>query len=61
MDRERWEKIEKLFQAAWELPAGEQDSFLAVQCSGDDKLRNEVRALLNQRSAGVLDHPDWKD
>ena len=26
---ERWEKIEKLFYAAWQMPASERESFLA--------------------------------
>jgi serine/threonine protein kinase len=54
MDRERWQQIEKLFHSAWQLPAGERESFLAGQCGGDDGLRREVLALLNQRSSGAF-------
>ena len=54
MERERWEQIEKLFHAAWQVPAGERESFLAGRCGGDDGLREEVQALLNQRSSGLF-------
>ncbi len=58
MDRERWEQIEKLFHQAWELPAGERESFLAGRCGGDDSLRLRVQALLDQRSSGAFDAAD---
>jgi len=54
MDRARWEQIEELFHAAWQVPAGERESYLAGRCAGDDLLRQEVLAMLNQRSSGAF-------
>ncbi|HMB53064.1 MAG TPA: tetratricopeptide repeat protein [Thermoanaerobaculia bacterium] len=49
---ERWRRIEELFAAAVELPAGERDAFLAAACD-DAGLRREVEELLAaDRGAG---------
>src|ERR1035438_7348812 len=55
MDRERWEQIEKLFHAAWQVPAERREIFLAGRCGGDDDMRRAVEALLNQASSGAFD------
>jgi len=60
MDRERWEQIEKLFQAAWQVPAERREIFLAGRCGGDDDMRRAVQALLNQASSGAFDVADRK-
>src|SRR5438552_5999422 len=39
-------KIEQLFHAALELPAEEQDAFLATECGEQSDLREAVRRLL---------------
>jgi len=46
MDPERWHKINELFHAALETPAGERDLFLDDTCAGDNELREEVESLL---------------
>ena len=58
MDRERWEQIEKLFHAAWQVPAERREIFLAGRCGGDDDMRRAVDALLNQASSGAFDVAD---
>ncbi len=48
MDRERWLKIERLYDAAHERDASERSQFLAEACAGDESLRREVESLLAQ-------------
>jgi len=55
MDAERWEQVERVFQAALDLPPDEHEGFLKRSCVGDDALEREVRSLLrSQRQAGVF-------
>ncbi len=51
MDRERWLKVEKLYHAARERPAGERERFLMNACAGDESLRRELESLLAQHEA----------
>src|SRR5688572_27201521 len=46
-DRGRHERLEGLFAAARELPAGERAAFVAAQCGGDESLRTELMELLD--------------
>src|SRR5436190_16142117 len=46
MDAERWTHVERLLQAALDLPSGEHEAFLKRSCAGDDALARDVRALL---------------
>ncbi|MGO8819431.1 MAG: protein kinase domain-containing protein [Terriglobia bacterium] len=48
MERERWRKIERLYDAALERDSSERAQFLAEACAGDESLRREVEALLAQ-------------
>ena len=48
MTPERWELIERLFQAALTLGATERSAFLVEECAGDLTLRQEVESLLAQ-------------
>ena len=48
MDRERWRKIERLYDAALERDSSERAQFLAEACVGDESLLREVEALLAQ-------------
>jgi len=41
-----WDRVEELFLAAADLPAGEQQRFLDAACAGDETLRNEVESLI---------------
>ena len=46
MTPERWRQIEELFHAALEREAGERTALLASACANDERLRQEVEALL---------------
>jgi len=48
VERERWRKIERLYDAALESDASQRSQFLARACAGDESLRREVEALLAQ-------------
>src|SRR5579872_1416136 len=43
---ERWDKIQSVFQAAVELPAGQRAAFLDDACADDAAVRAEVETLL---------------
>lgn len=56
MHKDRWERIELLFADAVELTVARRAAFLARACGDDDKLREEIDALLHAHDApGVLD------
>src|SRR5215203_1125305 len=46
MTPERWQLVERLFQAALALEASERAAFLGAECAGDLELRKEVASLL---------------
>ena len=46
MDKQRWERIKELLDAAAQLPPGQRASFLATACVDDKSLRAEVENLL---------------
>ncbi len=46
MDADRWNTIERVFDAALDRPPEERASFLDSACGDDGALRNEVEALL---------------
>src|SRR5438105_4142423 len=48
MSPERWKQIEEVFQSALDLPRAERRGFIAGACAGDDTLREQVEALINQ-------------
>jgi len=50
MERERWERVERLYHAALELADNERENFLEESCSGDYALRREVESLLEQEN-----------
>ncbi len=53
MDAERRKRVDKLLQAALQVPAGQQEEFLRQQCGHDCELLEEVRSLLtSDRMAG---------
>src|SRR5215472_6695129 len=57
MERERWQRIVDLAEAAAELPGQERAAFLADACAGDAALRAEVESLLesDERSEGFIE------
>ncbi|HEX7359710.1 MAG TPA: protein kinase [Bryobacteraceae bacterium] len=46
MERERWQRLEQVCQAALDRSAGERLAFLEKACAGDQALYQEVEALL---------------
>jgi len=47
LSRERWRRIDQVFDAALQTPAAERADLLDDLCAGDDDLRREVDALLD--------------
>ncbi|HEX8190610.1 MAG TPA: hypothetical protein VF586_19780, partial [Pyrinomonadaceae bacterium] len=50
MKAERWQQIDRLLDAALELPPGERESYVAGECGGDAELCREVLSLLAEQS-----------
>jgi tetratricopeptide (TPR) repeat protein len=50
-----WERIQRLFFEAADLPLHEQDRFLERACADDRRLRSEVESLLRTDLAGAHD------
>ncbi|HEX8723649.1 MAG TPA: hypothetical protein VF736_23740, partial [Pyrinomonadaceae bacterium] len=48
MTPERWRQIEELFQTAVDLPPAERPRYVAQACGGDEALRRQVWALVEQ-------------
>ena len=46
MERERWQQLERVCQAALDHPQSERAAFLEAACAGDEALRQEAEALL---------------
>ncbi|HXO43367.1 MAG TPA: TonB family protein [Thermoanaerobaculia bacterium] len=46
MGRDRWRRVQELFEAAADLRPSQQAAYLATACAGDDELRREIEALL---------------
>jgi len=59
MSPERWRKINELFEAALERPAGERSDFIARACAGDEELRRRVKDMLDadEKSDLLVDRP----
>ncbi|MGI9176223.1 MAG: serine/threonine protein kinase, partial [Rhodothermales bacterium] len=59
MSPEHWQRIDRLFDEALDLPPDERMAFLDGACDGDEALREEVEALLTacENATGFLDQP----
>ncbi len=59
MKTERWRQIDKLLDAALELPPDERESFLLEACGNDEDLHREVESLLkaNENAGGFMESP----
>jgi len=57
MEGQRWDRVEELFHQAADLPRPDQQAFLEAACGGDESIRAEVAAMLEEdsRSASLLD------
>jgi non-specific serine/threonine protein kinase/serine/threonine-protein kinase len=58
-DRDRWQQLKDVFQAALDRPAEERGAFVDEACGGDAELRREVSSLLSaqQDMKGFLSQP----
>src|SRR6202163_197491 len=52
MDSARWDRIQKLFHDAADVPKDKQRVFLEAACGGDEELIVEVLAMLDQDASG---------
>src|SRR3981081_2008343 len=52
MDSARWDRIQRLFHDAADVPQGEQRVFLEAACGGDEELIVDVLAMLDQDASG---------
>ena len=59
MDPERWQRVERIYNAAIEREPGSRDAFIEQECAGDEPLRREVESLLGCKpeATGVLEAP----
>jgi predicted Ser/Thr protein kinase len=59
---ERWRRINELFHAALERPAGARRAFLDASCAGDAELREEVESLLaaHLEAEGFIEAPAYE-
>lgn len=59
MNRRKWQKIEELFNAAFEFPTEKRSAFLDSVCK-DDEMRSEVETLLKnaEKEDSFLDKPN---
>jgi eukaryotic-like serine/threonine-protein kinase len=46
MRPERWQQVERLYQAALEREPSQRAAFLKEACAGDEVVRQEVESLL---------------
>jgi len=55
----RWEKVERIYNAALERPEAERAAFLGDACGGDEELRRDLESLLGcaQGAGDVLEPP----
>ena len=51
MDRDRWQRLEALFEAARGRPGADRNAFLAQACGEDEELRRDVETLLAREDA----------
>ncbi len=55
MEPSRWRRIDKLFNAAADLPPSDRSNYLERECDGDSDLRAEVESLLAADADGETD------
>ena len=55
MNRERWAKIQEIYQRATKLLGDERTAFIRATCGGDETLRTEVESLFDSQMTTLLD------
>ena len=59
MKPERWQKIDKILEAALEQKVADRSAFLEEVCAGDEALREEVEGLLaaDEQAEDLMEEP----
>ena len=59
MPLDRWQEINRIYDAALEVAEAERPTFLESSCQGDEELRREVESLLayDQQAQQFIDRP----
>ena len=59
MTSERWEQINRIYDAALEVAEAEREAFVREACQGDEELRREVESLVayDQQAQQFIDRP----
>ena len=59
MKPERWQKIDKILEAALEQKVADRSAFLEEACAGDEALREEVESLLaaDEQAEDLMEEP----
>src|SRR3990172_314976 len=62
-DPARWKQLDRLLDAALELPSDQRATFLDEACAGDDLLRKEIDRLLanDDRVRSFIESPAFRD
>ncbi len=63
MNRERWQRIREVLEAALEHPPSERIEYLDQACASDRELRREVESLIGHRdeAESFLENPPVDD
>ena len=57
MTPERWQRVERTYLEALDVPGAERAGFLSKACATDEALRREVESLLAQAGSSFFDTP----
>jgi Tol biopolymer transport system component len=60
MNEDRWQQIERIYQAALKLSADERAAFIEESCKGDREQLRQVESLLAAEPLTLLDRPAWE-
>jgi serine/threonine protein kinase/TolB-like protein/Flp pilus assembly protein TadD len=62
MNRERWQKVDRIFKSVLGRPAAERAALLDAACEGDVSLRREVESLIEHDTEGsFMEQPALED
>ena len=63
MDEERWQQVDRIFEAALDCATAVRPAFLTTECAGDRELLAEVETLLaaHDRQDSFLERPGQTD
>src|SRR5262245_42083129 len=59
-NEDRWQQIERIYQAALKLATDERAAFIEESCKGDRDLLRHVESLLAAEPLTLMDRPAWE-